>query len=124
MTRARTVVPCPSCDGLKSPEAARCRACAQKAVAAGAASRARLEMAERVRRFEELRGWGFTVLAALADLGWSPAAAARWFYREGDTRMGSRIEREAAAADGGLPARDGREAAAARADVLAWLAAA
>ena len=65
-------------------------------------------MAERVRRFEELRGWGFTVLGALADLGWSPAAAARWFYREGDTRMGSRIEREAAAADGGGEARNGR----------------
>lgn len=81
-------------------------------------------MAERVRRFEELRGWGFTVLGALADLGWSPSAAARWFYREGDTRMGSWIEREAAAADGGGAARDGRAAAAARADVLAWLAAA
>ena len=119
MTRDRTVVPCPSCDGRKSPEAARCRACAQKAVAAGAASRARLEMAERVRRFEELRGWGFTVLGALADLGWSPAAAARWFYRQGDPTMGAAIDRAAKAAGTWAAAAS---VARARADVRAWAA--
>ena len=83
-----------ACGRKMSATAATCIRCASHAAAARSAQLSRDASQERARRVRDAIGYGFGVEFALADEDWSPTAAIRWFYRDGDRELAARIRRE------------------------------
>ena len=83
-----------ACGRKMSATAAACRPCSQLAASKRSAQLLREASQERAQRVRDAIGYGFGIEFALADEDWSPAAAIRWFYRDGDRELAARIWRE------------------------------
>ena len=83
-----------ACGRKMRATATACRACWCRRSSERLAASRRAASQERAQRVRDAIGYGFGIEFALADEDWSPAAAIRWFYRDGDRELAARIWRE------------------------------
>ena len=83
-----------ACGRTMVATATACRACWCRRSSERLAESRRAASQERAQRVRDAIEYGFGIEVALADEDWSPTAAVRWFYRDGDRELAARISRE------------------------------